>query len=281
MLYWLLFLSLLTRLLPLDTPNAQLRQALARQNHPSQLRQVPTPQGHSLAYLEMGSLGQPPLLLIHGSPGGMENWQKLMETTSLAQNYHLLLIDRPGYGATTQPGGSLALQSKALAPLLKRHCPQGCYLAGHSYGGALALQVAADYPQRIKAVVSLAGTISARYQERRWYNYLLRFTPLRWLVHPTFMVSNREMWRLPQDLQVLSPRLSEITSRVALLQGGQDFLAHPRSPRAVLPQLTQAHTRLFYRPSAGHFVIWTQPEWVVAAFRWAFSPGVQPSPPPP
>ena len=46
---------------------------------------------------------------------------------------------------------------------MEREC-QPCTLVGHSYGGALALQLAVDFPQYTNAVVSLAGTVASDYQ---------------------------------------------------------------------------------------------------------------------
>ena len=39
-----------------------------------------------------------------------------------------------------------------------------CTLVGHSYGGALALQLAVDFSQHTNAIVSLAGTVAPDYQ---------------------------------------------------------------------------------------------------------------------
>lgn len=46
-------------------------------------------------------------------------------------------------------------------------------VAGHSYGGALALQVGVAYPNQVAAVLSIAGTIAAPFQKPKWYNRIL------------------------------------------------------------------------------------------------------------
>lgn len=44
-----------------------------------------------------------------------------------------------------------------------------CVVAGHSYGGAFALQLGADYPNQVATVLSIAGTGAAPYQRPKWY----------------------------------------------------------------------------------------------------------------
>ena len=86
-------------------------------------------------------------------------------------HYQLIIPDRPPYHLTTASGGNLKEQSNALSYLMDKHC-QPCIVAGHSYGGALALQLSVDYTDQIIAVVSIAGTISLEFQTPKWYNKL-------------------------------------------------------------------------------------------------------------
>ena len=122
-------------------------------------------------YVTVGNPSTKTLLLIHGSPGDWTAWERLLLKTSLLENYRIVVVDRPPYQASTTVGGDLTRQSQLLKQLMETEC-NPCTLVGHSYGGALALQLAVDYPQNTKAVVSLAGTVASTYQTPKWYNRL-------------------------------------------------------------------------------------------------------------
>ena len=210
-------------------------------------------------YVRIGDKSLPTLLLIHGSPGDWTAWKELILETDLAQYYQLIIPDRPGFQSSTTMGGNLATQSSALALLMGQHC-QPCIVAGHSFGGALALQLAVDYPEKVAAVISLAGTIAAPFQEPKWYNYFAEYPWIQKILSDGFLKSNREMMSLSKDLYALTPKLKGLDLPIYLLQGGKDILVNPGSPFYLLNQLNQVH--LQYNEAWDHFVIWTEMEEV-------------------
>ena len=121
-------------------------------------------------------------------------------------NYFIIAIDRIPYHQTTIKGSySLTEQSDYLKSIMDRYCSP-CIVAGHSFGGALALQVGAAYPDQVAAVLSIAGTIAAPFQKPKWYNRVLN-SPLQYLIAPFFRASNNEMLRLLDDLNALEKQL--------------------------------------------------------------------------
>lgn len=97
------------------------------------------PDGKKLAYREEGD--GPPLLLVHGSPGDSRSWGRVVPY--LKNRFRVLAIDLPGYGGsdrvTDEPVGRAALMGSAVTRLAES-CGQPVRLAGHSYGGVVALQ---------------------------------------------------------------------------------------------------------------------------------------------
>ena len=94
-----------------------------------------------LSYEDYGS--GPVALLIHGSPGNAKAWARVGER--LAKRYRVIALDLPGYGETTpQPPGEEPNVAYAteLVEALTRHVGMPAVLAGHSYGGVVALAVA-------------------------------------------------------------------------------------------------------------------------------------------
>lgn len=99
----------------------------------------------------------PALVLLHGGgPGasGVANWTKNIE--ALAEHYTLVIPDMPGYGKSTKyidqddPFGDLAASIGGLLDALE--IPRA-HLIGNSYGGAAALRLALDRPDRVDRMV--------------------------------------------------------------------------------------------------------------------------------
>lgn len=82
-------------------------------------------------------------LLIHGSPGNAKAWARVGER--LAPRYRVVAPDLPGYGETTpQPSAQepdVGYASELVEALI-HHVGPPAVLAGHSYGGVVALAVA-------------------------------------------------------------------------------------------------------------------------------------------
>ncbi|MCH1416925.1 MAG: alpha/beta hydrolase [Flavobacteriaceae bacterium] len=223
-------------------------------------------EGGELYAVQIGDKSLPTLLLIHGSPGDWTAWKELILSTDLTDRYQLIIPDRPGYQYSTVKGGSLSTQSTSMAILMQKHCDP-CSVVGHSFGGALALQLAVYYPEKVTAVVSLSGTIAAPFQTPQWYNYWGSNQWIQQLLSNSFLVSNREMMSLSKDLLAIESKLKELDQPILLLQGGKDVLVNPASPFYLLNQLNQVHLK--YYDTWNHFIIWTQME-EVAQFLLSF-----------
>jgi len=97
--------------------------------------------GREVSYEDYGA--GPVVLLIHGSPGNGKAWQRVGER--LADRFRIVAPDLPGHGATTpQPAGAVpdVADAAALIEALIRAVGAPAVLAGHSYGGVVALAIA-------------------------------------------------------------------------------------------------------------------------------------------
>ena len=221
-----------------------------------------------LHYVTIGNNKNPLLLLLHGSPGSWDAWKEFITKTSVLENYFVIAVDRPGYNKTTlKKGYSLQDQSAFLAPIIKKYCNR-CIVLGHSYGGALALQVGIDNQSKIKGVVSVAGTVAFPYQKRRWYNYVLNFWPLKFLVSKMLLSSNKEMWQLADNLKEQEPYLSEFSKKVVLIQGGKDLIVNSKSLEYINEKLENASVKTYFKENGNHLLIWNDLEGIIDALGW-------------
>jgi pimeloyl-ACP methyl ester carboxylesterase len=95
------------------------------------------------------------VVLLHGQPGLASDWQQVRG--QLPATLRVAALDRPGYGASRQQAGGFAFNAHAVLAELDRRQIERAVLVGHSYGGGVALSLAALAPERVEALVLLAS----------------------------------------------------------------------------------------------------------------------------
>ncbi len=95
------------------------------------------------------------LILLHGQPGLGSDWQQVV--TQLPAGIRAVAPDRPGYGSSPLPAGGLDANARAVLAELDDRGIERAVLAGHSYGGGVALATAALAPDRVEALILLAS----------------------------------------------------------------------------------------------------------------------------
>ena len=115
--------------------------------------------GVRLHYVERGQ-GEP-LVLLHGNTTmGLDFL--LSELVDLAaQDYRVVVFDRPGFGYSERPRGGDDWTPEAQASLLnvalRRIGARQPVVLGHSWGSMVALALALDYPESVRSLVLESG----------------------------------------------------------------------------------------------------------------------------
>lgn len=94
------------------------------------------------------------IVLLHGWGSSSNSWQPIIP--ALQKNANVIAIDLPGFGA------SPAIENFSLnvvLELIAAHLPDQAIIMGWSFGGMLAVQMAARYPQKISRVITLASNV--------------------------------------------------------------------------------------------------------------------------
>jgi pimeloyl-ACP methyl ester carboxylesterase len=111
--------------------------------------------GIELAYEVVGS-GEP-MLLIHGAH--LADALQPLVTEPALERFQRVRYHRRGLGGSTYPVGagptSVAVQAKDAVGLLDHLGVDRAHLVGHSLGGAIALELAAQHPTRVASLVLL------------------------------------------------------------------------------------------------------------------------------
>jgi pimeloyl-ACP methyl ester carboxylesterase len=98
----------------------------------------------------------PSVLFVHGQPGLAGDWDQVR--LPLAPDHRTLTVDRPGYGATGGPPLTMAANAELLADLLVERGAVPATVVGHSYGGGIAILMAARHPELVSGLV-LVGSV--------------------------------------------------------------------------------------------------------------------------
>jgi pimeloyl-ACP methyl ester carboxylesterase len=98
------------------------------------------------------------IVMLHGLTGNLHNFTYAM-TKPLSNDFRTIAIDRPGCGHSTRQNDELARlpqQARMIAELLDAEGIERPLIVGHSLGGAVALALALDFPERIGGLALIA-----------------------------------------------------------------------------------------------------------------------------
>lgn len=112
--------------------------------------------GTRLHYTDEGS--GPAIVMIHGLGGQMGNFNMAL-TPLLVRDHRVIVIDRPGMGWSSRPEDAAAnprAQAETVAALIDALGLERPLVVGHSLGGAIALCLAMDHPERTRGLALLA-----------------------------------------------------------------------------------------------------------------------------
>ncbi|MEP1598526.1 MAG: alpha/beta fold hydrolase, partial [Hyphomonas sp.] len=113
--------------------------------------------GETVHVIQEGQAG-PPVLMIHGASANAREFTWTL-APRLENTHRVFMADRPGHGYSGRPedAHNLGVQAAQMAGVLDALAPgEKTVLVGHSFGGAVALRVALDRPDLVKALVLLA-----------------------------------------------------------------------------------------------------------------------------
>lgn len=113
--------------------------------------------GQRLAYYEAGPVGAPTVLLIPSLGWDANAWAQNFAT--LARTYHVIAVDPLGLGRSDKPLVEYKMDTwtDGFAELMRRKRIDRAVFVGAVMGGALAVQMALDYPDRVSAIVVAAS----------------------------------------------------------------------------------------------------------------------------
>ncbi len=104
-----------------------------------------------------------PILLFHDSLGSVELWRSFPGKLAAATGRRVVAYDRLGFGRSEPHPGKLGLdfvadEGRSIIPQLCDQLDIADFIAcGHSVGGSMAIETAARWPERCRALVTIAA----------------------------------------------------------------------------------------------------------------------------
>ena len=138
-----------------QSPGNQSAAKEATIQHPVFYRTIQV-DGLSIFYREAGPKDAPTILLLHGLPSSSRMFQPLL--TRLADQYHLVAPDYPGFGHSDWPDPrQFAYTFDSIAATMN-HFTEALGLAHYSlymqdYGGPVGFRMALAHPERVQALI--------------------------------------------------------------------------------------------------------------------------------
>jgi len=101
----------------------------------------------------------PTILCIHGLAGNLRDFTYALAPRLAAEGFRVVSLDRPGCGWSERPGeeaARLPRQAAMIAEFMEAEGLSPAVVVGHSLGGAVALTLALEHPERVAALALVA-----------------------------------------------------------------------------------------------------------------------------
>jgi len=122
-------------------------------------RRIAVAPGIELDVAEVGSPGDPVVVLLHGFPESAHSWRHQMEPLATA-GYHVLAPNQRGYASSSAPGqiGEYRIDHLAgdVCGLLDDVGAERAAIVGHDWGAMVAWNMGLLHPERCRAVVGVS-----------------------------------------------------------------------------------------------------------------------------
>jgi pimeloyl-ACP methyl ester carboxylesterase len=193
------------------------------------------------------------IVVVTGAPSWAEYWAPAL--AALPQDREMIVVDRPGYAGSepVEYVGDIAVQARALAPLLEAKPGQKVLLVGQSYGAAIASLMAAENPRKVAGLVLLSGYFGESGPTAQWLLKMgartLNLIP-RDLRHAVIEVTNQ-----PRQLEKMRAALTRLNVPVHVVHGDKDDFAPIEIAERLVKETRTRRPIRFERVAGGnHFL---------------------------
>jgi pimeloyl-ACP methyl ester carboxylesterase len=218
----------------------------------------------AIAYRVAGN--GPPVILVHGLAGSSRWWAR--NITHLAQSFQVYAIDLIGFGESRgRRPFNLDEAADHVANWMDSLGITRASLIGHSMGGFIVANLAADFPGHVERL-TLVGAAAVPLNRRFPWQTLgpvrglfdMSFTSFSLLLTDAYRAGPATIWKAARDLGTadITDKLSSIQAPTLVIWGEHDPIIPLRAGKRITGILPNAE--LVVIRDAGHNVMWDRPE---------------------
>ncbi len=237
---------------------------------------------HPVSYLVAGDPARPRVIYVHGTPGDAGAWADFLvdpvvgPAASLAglegeraEPLESIAIDRPGFGMSEKRATvSFEEQAMAIAPLLVERDGEWPILVGHSLGGPIVARVAADHPDRVRALVIVGGSLDPVLERPGLMQRIAQGGVVRAFLPRALDNSLQELKVSKRETLALAEQLGHVRCPVIIIHGTKDSLVPYANVEYMERMLANAPlVEVVTLENQGHFVPWEHPDVIRAAIE--------------
>jgi pimeloyl-ACP methyl ester carboxylesterase len=168
----------------------------------------------SLCIASVGADTLPMLLLIHGAPGSLWGHMNLMDDEDLQKHFHIVSVDRVGYGKSRLKKRrfvtSIATQANALLPVFNLNkSSEKVTVLGRSYGAPIAAKLASMVPEKVKELIMVSPVIDPEKEKFYWFSKWGRNSFIQLFLPGEFNTATAEKYSHSEELKEVTSRLAQ------------------------------------------------------------------------
>ncbi len=240
----------------------QLTTYFSQKKISTRIVRYPMPEGRTIRYIEAGaSDSMPTVVIIHGAPSSLSVANGVLSDTNLLRVAKTVGVDRPGYGYSDYGWAetSISRQAELLAPMLEnlkaKSQRRPTILMGVSFGGPIAVYLAAERPDLVDGLILAAPAIEPGAETVYDISYPMRWRLTSWLFPASLVVATDEKFVHKAELTAMLPLWERIKVPVAYIQGEDDEVVNPSNAKFARRMLVNAPSlEITMIPNQKHFL---------------------------
>lgn len=213
----------------------------------------------SLSLASMGPDTLPMLLLIHGAPGSLWGYMNLMDDEDLQKHFHIVSVDRVGYGKSRLKKRryvtSIETQANALLPVFSLNkSDQKVIVLGRSYGAPIAARLTSMAPDKVKELIMISPVIDPETERFFWFSKWGRMSFVQLFLPAAFNAATAEKYSHADELRKMLPVWERISVPTTVIQGGNDWIADPSNIDFAKKHIKSKRAQYIFLYNAGHMI---------------------------